>query len=170
MRRAAATEPLIRLMTPDDWDDVARIYREGIDTGHATFEVEVPSWEAWNSSKLLVCRLVAERSGVVVAWAALSPVSRRSVYRGVAEPSIYVSSDARGDGVGRALLTALVEASEKSGIWTLQTSIFPENAASIALHESVGFRAIGIRARVGEHHGRWRDTVLMERRSATVGI
>ena len=159
----------VRDMQPEDWEAVARIYRDGLDTGNASFETEVPAWESWNESHHRECRLVVESSGAVVAWAALSPVSRRQVYRGVAEHSIYVDETARGRGVGRLLLRALIERSESAGIWTLQTSIFPENQASVALHTREGFRILGTRERVAQHHGRWRDTVLLERRSPTVG-
>lgn len=156
-------------MLPSDWPEVARIYREGIDTGDATFETSVPGWEAWDSARLAECRLVCELDGRVAAWAALSAVSTRPVYRGVAEHSIYVSGDARGRCVGSDLLEALVEASEAAGFWTLQTAIFPDNQASIALHTRFGFRVVGRRERLGLHHGRWRDVLLMERRSARVG-
>jgi len=156
-------------MLAADWPVVARIYGEGIDTGNATFETEVPDWSAWDAAHLESCRLVVEEGDEVVAWAALTPVSRRHVYRGVAEHSIYVSPRVRGRGVGRELLSALIADSEDVGIWTLQTAIFPENEASIALHTTVGFRIVGTRERVGSHHGRWRDVVLMERRSRRVG-
>lgn len=156
-------------MLHSDWPDVARIYREGIETGDATFEISVPEWEAWDAGRLAECRLVSELDGRVAAWAALSAVSKRPVYRGVAEHSIYVSGDARGRGVGSALLEAFVGASEEAGFWTLQTAIFPENSASIAVHTRFGFRVVGRRERLGLHHGRWRDVLLMERRSARVG-
>ena len=156
-------------MTPGDWTDVARIYEEGIQTGNATFETEVPQWEEWDAGHLEACRLVMEEDGVIVGWAALSAVSRRQVYRGVAEHSIYVADSARGRGVGTELLGALVADSEEAGFWTLQTAIFPENEASIGMHERHGFRVVGIRERLGRHHGRWRDVVLMERRSAEAG-
>jgi len=159
----------IRAMRRDDWEPVARIYGDGLATGDASFETKVPPWDVWDESHHRECRLVVESSGEVIAWAALSPVSRRQVYRGVAEHSIYVDLDARGMGVGKLLLRALISASEAAGIWTLQTSIFPENEASIALHAQQGFRVLGTRERVAKHNGRWRDTVLMERRSPTVG-
>jgi L-amino acid N-acyltransferase YncA len=159
----------VRPMLPSDWPEVARIYREGIETGDATFETSVPEWEAWDAGRLAECRIVFELDDRVVAWAALSAVSTRPVYRGVAEHSIYVSGEARGRGVGSGLLEALVEASEDSGFWTLQTAIFPENEASITLHSRVGFRVVGKRERLGSHHGRWRDVILMERRSVRVG-
>lgn len=156
-------------MTRADWPAVARVYREGIESGHATFETGVPTWEEWDESHIDSCRLVSEVEGEVVAWAALTAVSRRHVYRGVAEHSIYVADAMRGRGVGTSLLAALVEASEEAGFWTLQTGIFPENEASIALHSAAGFRVVGIRERPGSHHGVWRDVVLMERRSDRVG-
>lgn len=157
-------------MVPSDWPEVARIYREGIETGDATFETSVPEWEAWDAGHLAACRLVYQLDDRMAAWAALNPVSTRPVYRGVAEHSIYVSGDARGRGVGTNLLEALAEASEEAGFWTLQTAIFPENEASVALHARIGFRVVGRRERLGLHHGRWRDVILMERRSATVGM
>lgn len=160
---------MIREMDLSDWPSVARIYSEGIESGHATFETDVPGWEAWDSGHLEDCRLVAEVEGEVVAWAALSPVSPRRVYRGVAEVSLYVGSAARGRQVGSELLAALVECSENAGIWTLQAVVFPENEASIALHARHGFRLVGTRERIGSHHERWRDTVLLERRSLNVG-
>lgn len=160
---------MIREMDLSDWPSVARIYSEGIESGHATFETDVPGWEAWDSGHLEDCRLVAEVEGEVVAWAALGPVSPRRVYRGVAEVSLYVGSAARGRQVGSELLAALVECSENAGIWTLQAVIFPENEASIALHARHGFRLVGTRERIGSHHERWRDTVLLERRSLNVG-
>ena len=157
-------------MSADDWPRVSEIYLQGIETGDATFEVDVPSWDSWDRGHIEEPRLVLEMPDLgVVAWAALSPVSTRHVYRGVAEHSIYVAEEARGSGVGKMLLTALVERSEDAGFWTLQTAIFPENGPSIALHEAVGFRVIGMRERIGAHHGRWRDVVLMERRSDRVG-
>lgn len=159
----------VRPLLPADWPAVARIYEEGIDSGNATFETDVPDWPTWDAVHLESCRLVVEAGDGVVAWAALTPVSRRHVYRGVAEHSVYVSSHVRGKGVGRQILSVLITNSEEAGIWTLQTAIFPENEASIALHTTVGFRIVGTRERVGSHHGRWRDVVLMERRSRRVG-
>lgn len=159
---------MIRAMTEADWPAVARIYGEGIETGNATFETDVPDWSRWDAFHHGSCRLVVEEDGEVFAWAALSPVSRRPVYRGVAEVSIYVAPEARGRRMGAGLLGALIEASEEEGFWTLQTAIFPENEASIALHTRFGFRVVGSRERIAAHHGRWRDTVLMERRSARV--
>jgi L-amino acid N-acyltransferase YncA len=152
----------------DHWDAVARIYAEGIATGHATFETEVPNWERWDGSHLADHRLVALAGDEVVGWAALSPVSDRCVYGGVAEESVYVADDARGRGVGRALLEALIEGAEAAGIWTIQTGIFPENEASVRLHERVGFRIVGVRERLGMLHGVWRDVLLLERRSPRI--
>lgn len=152
----------------DHWTAVARIYAEGIATGHATFETEVPGWERWDGSHLADHRLVALSADEVVGWAALSPVSDRCVYGGVAEESVYVADDARGRGVGRALLEALIEGAEAAGIWTIQTGIFPENEASVRLHERVGFRIVGVRERLGMLHGVWRDVLLLERRSPRI--
>lgn len=160
----------IRLMTPDDWDFVRAIYQAGIDTGHATFQQSAPSWADWNESHLAHSRLVVDGEDGVVGWAALSPVSSRCVYAGVAEVSVYVAADARGHGFGRALLDALVTASEEAGLWTLQAGIFPENRGSIVLHERCGFRVVGQRERLGEMNGAWRDVVLLERRSPKVGV
>ena len=156
-------------MSLADKEQVLRIYLEGIATGQATFETEAPSWEAWDAHHLPFARLVAILDGAVKGWAALSPVSKRAVYRGVAEVSVYVDRDLRGQGVGRVLLEKLIKASEKNGIWTLQASIFPENEASVALHKSCGFREVGIRERIARLHGVWRDTLLFERRSQAVG-
>lgn len=159
----------IRPMTADDWPAVRTIYEEGIATGHATFEQKAPAWDAWDADHLPDCRLVAERGEEVIGWAALSAVSGRCVYAGVGEVSVYVAASARGQGVGRRLLQALVEASERCGLWTLQAGIFPENAGSVAVHERCGFRVIGRRARIGQMHGQWRDILLLERRSEVVG-
>ncbi|WP_193182081.1 GNAT family N-acetyltransferase [Nisaea sediminum] len=165
----------IRAMVPEDASRVLAIYQAGIETGHATFESVAPDWPAFDEKYLPECRLVAAIGREVVGWVALTPVSKRAVYRGVAEHSIYISANARGQGVGRKLLEALVSASERAGFWTLQTSIFPENEASIRLHEAYGFRVLGRRERIakmtyGPMEGQWRDTVIMERRSATVGV
>ena len=157
-------------MCAEDWDAVRAIYREGIVTGNATFETDAPAWEAWDKGHLRACRLVARAGGRVMGWAALSPVSGRCVYAGVAEVSVYVSASARGQGIGKALLGALVEESERAGLWTLQAGIFPENMASIVLHRAHGFREVGRRERIGQMNGVWRDVVLMERRSKAVGI
>jgi L-amino acid N-acyltransferase YncA len=175
-------------MTADDWPAVARIYQAGIDTGNATFESEVPCWERWRAARLaepcLVARAAegrgaagdagagggADEDGAVIGWAALTAASARAVYAGVAEVSIYVDPACAGRGVGRALLLGLIEASERAGIWTLRAGIFPENRASIALHERCGFRLVGVHERVGRMpDGRWRDVVLYERRSDVVG-
>ena len=165
-----SASPELRAMTPDDWPAVRRIFREGIETGDATFETEPPPWEAWDRAHLERPRLVAVLDDEVVGWAALSPVSDRCVYGGVAEVSVYVAEGARGRGVGRALLEALVRGSEEEGLWTLQAGIFPENEASIRIHEACGFRTVGVRERLGEMDGEWRDVVLMERRSEVVGV
>ena len=162
---------LIEAMAAEDWPAVQAIYEAGIATGHATFETQAPSWESWDRDHLARPRLVArEQAGApVLGWAAVVPVSGRCVYGGVAEPSVYVAPGARGRGVGRALLAALVRESEAAGLWTLQAGIFPENAASLALHRSLGFRDVGVREKIGKMSGRWRDVLLLERRSRTVG-
>lgn len=156
-------------MRPADWPGAAEIYAEGIATGIATFETEVPTWERWDETHLPEPRLVARRGTDLAGWAALSAVSGRRVYAGVAECSIYVAERERGSGVGTRLLAALVERSERAGIWTIQAGIFRENAASIALHARSGFRVVGIREQLARRDGVWRDVVLMERRSAIVG-
>ena len=157
----------VRDMAPDDWPPVRAIFEEGIRSGDATFETEAPSWEAWDAGHAEL-RLVAERDGEVVGWAALSDVSGRCCYRGVAEVSVYVGAAARGAGVGRALLEELVARSEAAGYWTLQAGIFPENEASLRLHRACGFRDVGVRERLGELGGAWRDVSLLERRSAVL--
>jgi L-amino acid N-acyltransferase YncA len=161
--------PELAPMTEDHWGAVREIYREGIATGDATFETAAPDWERWSAGHLACCRSIARDGDQVIGWAALSPVSGRAVYAGVAEVSVYVAQRARGHGVGRSLLHALVAASEENGIWTLQASIFPENRSSLAIHRKCGFRVVGTREGIGCMEGRWRDTVLMERRSAIVG-
>ena len=164
-----ASAPIaIAALTRAYWDDVRRIYVEGIATGNATLETEPPPWEKWDRGHRVEVRFVAREDGRVVGWAALSPVSERCVYEGVAEVSVYVASDARGRGVGRRLLEELVRASEEAGVWTIQTGIFPENTASIRLHESVGFRVLGIREKLGKLDGVWRDVAFLERRSPNV--
>ncbi len=155
----------IEALTKNDWDVVRFIYLEGIATGEATLETDPPSFEDWDSSHLADCRLIARRRDQSVGWAALSPVSTRDVYRGVAEVSIYIAVSYRGEGIGKALLNALIEASEGARIWTLESTMFPENAASVRLHKTCGFREVGFRERIGELDGKWRDTILMERRS-----
>jgi phosphinothricin acetyltransferase len=159
----------IRAMAPLDWPRVRAVYLDGIATGNATFETEAPEWERWDAAHSAACRLVAENADTVLGFAALSTVSARGVYAGVAEVSVYVSAQVRGAGVGGALLRELVRASEAAGFWTLQAGIFPENRASLRLHDKCGFRVLGVRERVGCLRGRWRDVVLLERRSATAG-
>jgi len=157
-------------MTVEDWPAAARIFAQGIATGNATFEHEIPSWERWSAGRIPEPRLVARDANGAIGWAALSPVSSRAVYRGVGSVSIYVDAAHTGRGVGRALLTELIVASERAGFWTLQAGIFPENTVSIALHASCGFRCVGTHERVGQMpDGRWRDVVLYERRSEVVG-
>jgi L-amino acid N-acyltransferase YncA len=155
---------LVRPLLPSDWPAVAAIFAEGIATGLATFETEVPEWEAWNVAHLAAHRFVAELDGAVAGWIAVVPYSRRPVYRGVGEESVYVAARARGLGVGRALLEALVESAGAHGLWTLQAGIFPENEPSLALHRALGFREVGVRERIGQLDGRWRDVVLLELR------
>jgi len=159
----------IRAMRPDDWSEVHAIYAEGIATGDATFETEPPSWEEFDRGRLRHARLVAVEDDSIVGWATLAATSTRACYSGVAEHSLYVAERARGRGVGRALLTKLVAAADEADIWTIQTSIFPENTASLALHEKVGFRVVGRRERIAQLRGIWRDTILLERRSSTTG-
>ena len=156
-------------MTAEDWPAVESIYREAIDTGLATLETKTPTFEDWDRRHLIGCRLTARIDGDVVAWAALLPVSSREPYRGVAEVSIYVGAAAQGQGLGKRLLARLVEESEAHGFWTLQAGIFPENAASLALHRGCGFRDVGVRERIARREGVWRDVVLLERRSSAVG-
>ena len=160
----------IRTMTAEDWEPVRAIYLAGIATGQATFETEAPTWMTWNNTHLPAPRLVAISSEVLGGWAALAPVSARPVYAGVAEVSVYVAEQMRGTGIGRLLLETLVTRSEENGIWTLQASIFPENAASISLHHSCGFREVGRRQCIAKMRGFWRDTLLFERRSKLVGV
>ena len=157
-------------MRPEDWEAVRAIYLEGIATGNSTFEQSAPDWHTWDQGHLPSCRLVAWLGSEILGWTALSPVSRRQVYAGVAELSIYVAEHARGRGIGAALLKALIEVSEREGIWTLQSGIFPENVASLELCRRFGFRVVGTRERIGNMHGRWRDVVLLERRSVIAGI
>ena len=151
-------------MQPADWPAVSAIYAEGIASGNATFETDVPSWEKWDSSHVPSPRLVARDDSGILGWAALSRVSARPVYAGVGEVSIYIADRARGRGVGTALMKELIAQSEAAGFWTLQASVFPENEASVRLHERHGFRIVGRRERIAQQGGRWRDTVLLERR------
>ena len=162
-------------MGTSDWEQVRSIYIEGIATGHSTFETEAPSWEKWDSSHMRTCRLVAKAGNDILGWAALSPISSRSVYSGVAEVSVYVGTRYQKQGIGSALLAALVNSSEKAGIWTLQGGIFPENTTSLILFKKHGFREVGRREKVGkmtcgELAGTWRDVVLVERRSKIAGL
>jgi L-amino acid N-acyltransferase YncA len=163
-----APATMIAGLRPEHWPAVARIYAEGIATGNATFETEVPSWERWHVSHLAEHRFVALRDGEVVGWVAVVAVSDRCVYAGVVEHSVYVAEHARGRGVGRALLGALIASTEAAGIWTIQTGVFPENTASLRLHERVGFDVVGRRKRIGKRAGVWRDVIAIERRSAVV--
>jgi len=165
----------IRTMTAADWPDVERIYREGIATGNATFEASPPSWEEFDREKVAEPRLVAVEDGAVVGWAAAGRVSSRCVYEGVLEHSVYVAEAARGHGVGRVLLDAFLRAAEAAEVWTVQSGVFPENEPSLALHRELGFRTVGTRERVGKmgygpYAGEWRDVVMIERRSALVGV
>ena len=157
---------VIRTLDPADWSAVAEIYWDGMRDGLATFETEVPSWEAWDAAHSL--RLVAELDTEVVGWAALSPSSTRPCYRGVAEDSVYVARDARGLGIGRKLLEALIADAEAEGMWTIQASVFPENTATLVLHERCGFQVVGRRERIAKRDGVWRDTLLLERRSGVI--
>ena len=159
----------VRHLRPDDWPEVARIFAEGIATGNATFETEVSSWNDWDAAHLGEHRLVAEHGGRVVGWIALAAVSSRCCYAGVAEVSAYVADEARGEGVGTTLLASVIESSERAGIWTLETGVFPENAASLGLLQRFGFRIVGTRERIGQLHGLWRDVIFLERRSEVVG-
>jgi L-amino acid N-acyltransferase YncA len=165
-----APNPIIGELKLSHWPRVRAIYEEGIATGQATFQAEAPSWDEWDAGHLQSCRLILEVEGSLAGWAALSPISRREVYRGVAEVSVYIAAEARGQGLGRFLLEGLVDASEEARIWTLQAAIFPENHASVALHRSCAFREVGLRERLGCQQGRWRDVLLLERRSRRVGL
>lgn len=160
----------VRSMNPSDWKEVSRIYSEGIATGIATFETQAPTYAQWDKAHTEHCRLIAEQDGEIMGWAALSPVSSRCVYGGVGEVSVYISNKSRGKGVGKLLMEHLIKESEKAGYWTIQSGIFPENTASIKLHEKVGFRYIGKRERVGKIHGVWKDNLLFEKRSDKIGI
>ena len=157
-------------MLPTHWEAVKQIYAEGIATGNATFQTSVPEWDEWNEAHINNSRLVAMENETVLGWAALTPVSGRCVYAGVAEVSVYVSEAARGKGIGKELLNALIIESEKNNFWTLQAGIFPENTSSLKIHEQYGFRIIGAREKIGQSNETWRDTLLLERRSKIVGV
>lgn len=159
-----------RKMLASDWAEVSKIYTDGIATGFATFETDTPAYKTWDAAHMSTCRIVALENEKVLGWAALSPVSSRCVYGGVAEVSVYVGKDSRGKGAGKLLMETLIKESEEEDIWTLQSGIFPENEGSIQLHKKAGFRYIGKRERVGKLDGVWKDNLLFERRSETVGI
>jgi L-amino acid N-acyltransferase YncA len=161
---------VIRKMTGSDSDQVLEIYRMGIETGNATFEKKVPDWKKWTGNHLNHSRFVAERNGMISGWVALSPVSKRDAYRGVAEISIYIHKECRGMGIGSVLLEKIIESSERNGIWTLTAVVFPENQASVDIHRKHGFRIVGIREKISQIDGVWRDTMLLERRSCKAGI
>ena len=158
-------EPTLRPMRAADAPAVLRIYQAGLDGGQASFETTAPDWATFDATRLTGHRWVAEADGRLLGWIAVSRVSARPVYSGVVEHSVYVDPASQGGGVGRALLARLIRSTEAAGIWTIQSGIFPENTASLALHRAAGFRVVGIRERIGQHHGRWRDVVLIERRS-----
>ncbi|MCI1265040.1 MAG: GNAT family N-acetyltransferase [Saprospiraceae bacterium] len=161
---------IFRPMKAADWTNVAEIYRQGIETGNATFQQEIPTWDDWNNGHIKSCRIVAEIDNEIVGWAALTAVSGRCVYAGVAEVSVYISNNYRGQKIGTKLLDKLIAESENEKLWTLQAGIFPENIASLKIHEDLGFRKIGHREKIGKMNGIWRDTVLLERRSKVIGI
>jgi L-amino acid N-acyltransferase YncA len=163
-----ATAIELRDLRPGDWPEVASIFEAGIRAGNATFETEAPDWDAWDASHYRQHRVVAVEAGRVVGWAALSPVSERCCYSGVAENSVYVAPEAQGRGVGRLLLERLIARADQDGIWTIQAGVFPENVASVQLHVRCGFRIVGVRERLGKLDGAWRDVVLLERRSEEV--
>ncbi|MBS1601322.1 MAG: N-acetyltransferase [Bacteroidetes bacterium] len=160
----------ITTLQPAHWPSVRAIYEAGLATGNASFQTSAPSWGEWDKAHLVHSRLVAIDGATIAGWAALTPVSGRCVYTGVAEVSVYIDPGHRGQGVGKALLQALIAESEKNGIWTLQAGIFPENMASLRLHEKAGFRVIGTREKIGKMGDRWRDTVLLEKRSKTIAL
>jgi phosphinothricin acetyltransferase len=162
-------EVVFRPMIKDDWDQVAEIFLQGIETQNATFETQIPSWEKWDLAHVQSCRVVATIENIVIGWAALIPASARKVYAGVGEVSIYISDKYKGLKIGTRLLDRLIEESENAGFWTLQAGIFPENTASLKLHQNHGFRIIGYREKIGQMKGIWRDTVLLERRSMKIG-
>jgi len=160
----------IRKMEASDWEEVSKIYAEGIATGFATFETNTPTYTAWDTAHIASCRIVVTENEKVLGWAALSPVSSRCVYGGVAEVSVYVEQHSRGKGIGKLLMETLIKESEEEGLWTIQSGIFPENEGSIELHKKMGFRYIGKRERVAKLNGMWKDNLLFERRSKTIGI
>jgi len=165
------TDMKFRELIFQDWQQVKDIYEEGIASGNATFQTSAPAWEEWDSSHVKNSRIIAlDEADNILGWAALSPVSGRCVYAGVGEVSVYVSQNAQGKGVGKALLNELIRQSEQNGFWTLTAGIFPENIASLKIHEQAGFKILGIRESIGKMNGHWRDTILLERRSQTVGI
>jgi len=161
---------VLRSMKKDDWISVAEIYRQGIESGNATFQRDIPTWDEWNQGHINTCRIVASIDNEIVGWAALTPVSGRCVYSGVAEVSVYVSNHFKGQKIGTRLLERLISESEKEGYWTLQASIFPENKASLKIHYNLGFRNVGFREKIGKMNDFWRDTILLEKRSKKAGI
>lgn len=161
---------IFRKLVKEDWPQVSRIFQEGLDSGNASFERDVPEWLKWDSNHIAACRIIAEKDGQIAGWAALSPVSSRCVYGGVAEVSVYVSAPFFGQQIGTSLLQILITESEKEKIWTLQAGIFPENKASLKIHQKLGFRKVGFREKIGKRNGVWRDTVLLERRSKKTGV
>ena len=163
-------EVQINKMRRVDWGSVSKIYKDGIETGLATFEKEIPSWEKWDKNHLKTCRLIAILDNKILGWAALSAVSSRCIYRGVAEVSVYVAKQEWGNKIGEKLMLALIGESEKEGLWTLQSGIFSNNLPSIELHKNVGFRVIGYREKIGRLNGEWKDNILMERRSKIIGV
>jgi L-amino acid N-acyltransferase YncA len=163
-------EVVFRPLETGDWGTVAEIYKQGIETNNATFQQEIPTWNEWDNGHLKNCRIIALVDNNIAGWAALSPVSGRCVYGGVAEVSVYVAGNFRGQSIGKMLLDKLIIDSEKEKLWTLQAGIFPENIPSLTIHEKLGFRKVGYRERIGKMNGKWRDTVLMERRSKNIGL
>jgi phosphinothricin acetyltransferase len=161
---------VFRPMKKDDWISVAEIYRQGIESGNATFQRDIPTWDEWNQGHINTCRIVVSIDNEIAGWAALTPVSGRCVYSGVAEVSVYVSNQFKGQKIGTRLLERLISESEKEGYWTLQASIFPENKASLKIHYNLGFRNVGFREKIGKMNDIWRDTILLERRSKKAGI
>ncbi len=160
---------LVRQMEATDWLSVVEIYKQGIETGNATFQQDIPTWQDWDNRHLTTCRIVLIKENEIAGWAALTPVSGRCVYAGVAEVSVYVADKFRGQKLGLQLLQQLIEESEKENFWTLQAGIFPENTASLMIHQKSGFRKVGYRERIGKMNGKWRDTILLERRSEKIG-